>query len=122
MQLENICHPGSYAYGIAFEGFIVAEIHKLVSYRDKDEKLSYLLTKDGAEVDLVIEKPDGQILFLEIKSTNMIHHEDLTNLIALAKSDSKIKLYALSNERNRKMIGDVKCMHWLDFLNEFWQS
>ena len=122
MQLENICQPGSYAYGIAFEGFIVSEIYKLAHYRDKDEKLSYLLTKDGAKVDLVIEKPDGQILFLEIKSTNLVHHEDLTNLIALAKSDVKIKPYALSNERNRKMIGNVECMHWLDFLNDFWQS
>ena len=122
MQLENICQPGSYAYGIAFEGFIVSEIYKLAHYRDKDEKLSYLLTKDGAKVDLVIEKPDGQILFLEIKSTNLVHHEDLTNLIALAKSDVKIKPYALSNERNRKMIGNVECMHWLEFLNDFWQS
>ncbi len=53
-------NPGTYAFGRAFEHFVVIEALRRNDYLRKDFRFSYLRTKDGAEVDLVKERP-GQL-------------------------------------------------------------
>ena len=60
--------PSSYEYGNIFENFIVGEIFKLNSYYEKDYRLSYVKTKDGVEIDLVIECGSRKVICVEIKS------------------------------------------------------
>jgi len=42
-------------------------------------------TKDGAEIDLIIKKPDTSLICIEIKSTEDSTHVNTTNLRNLAK-------------------------------------
>ncbi|MBI4404370.1 MAG: ATP-binding protein, partial [Deltaproteobacteria bacterium] len=49
--LDIPLRSGTAAYGEAFEHFIVLEILRLATYKKKDHELSYVLTKDGAEID-----------------------------------------------------------------------
>jgi uncharacterized protein len=43
--------PRTYAYGRAFEHFLITEIRRLIQAFEKDWRLSYLTTKDGSEID-----------------------------------------------------------------------
>ncbi|OFZ78903.1 MAG: hypothetical protein A2583_11905 [Bdellovibrionales bacterium RIFOXYD1_FULL_53_11] len=67
-DLGNKPMPSSYEYGNIFENFIVGEIFKLNSYYEKDYRLSYVKTKDGVEIDLVIECGSRKVICVEIKS------------------------------------------------------
>ena len=60
--------PGSREYGRIFEHWMILEILRQNSYRNSDFKFSYFATAD-VEIDLVIEKPNKQILFVEFKSS-----------------------------------------------------
>lgn len=52
--------------GPLFENFIISEIIKQNSYLDKNFNLYYWRTKQGSEVDLVLEA-EGQLIGIEIK-------------------------------------------------------
>lgn len=77
------CTPGTYAFGTAFEHLIVQELRKTIEERRLDWSLSYLLTKDGVEIDVIIDRPGMPLVALEIKSTNRVTREDGKNLRTL---------------------------------------
>lgn len=68
-QLTVAAQPQTAEYGYLFEQFIVTECIKRNSYEERDYKFSYLTTKAGAEIDLIIERPGKQTILLEIKSS-----------------------------------------------------
>ncbi len=121
-QLELPLKPGTFAYGSAFEAFVIAEVHKLISYRDKDESLSYLRTKDGAEVDLIVQRPSGVHDFIEIKSAATVFPEDLRTLMAFTRGETQARAFVVSQEKQAKKIEHVQCLHWSDFLIRFWKG
>lgn len=109
----------SYAYGEAFEHFIVLECIKLASYFKDDYRFSYLRTKDGAEADLVIERPGKLTLFIEIKSSSNVQKESLNNFISLTKDFGKCEAVCFSNDPYMKVIENVKIMPWQKGLKEY---
>ncbi len=68
--------PQTFEYGNAFEHFVILEVMRLNSYSEADFKLSYLRTKDDAEIDLIIERPGSPDLLIEIKSYKRIDRGD----------------------------------------------
>lgn len=56
------------AYGEAFEHFVTLEFYKLTSYGRNDWRFSFFQTKEGFEIDLIIERPGDKLLLVEIKS------------------------------------------------------
>ena len=101
------------AYGEAFEHFLILEFWKLVSYFYPDYLLSYIYTKDGAEVDLVIDRPGQKLLLIEIKSTNKI--DPLTHLRTLqmiTEDLKKVESYCLSQDPSPQKWGKVTCLPW----------
>lgn len=60
--------PSTYEYGRLFESFIIGEIVKRNHYRETDYRLSYLKTKDGVEIDLIVQKGSKKRYCVEIKS------------------------------------------------------
>ena len=52
----------------------------LHDYMRKDYAFAYLKTKDGAEVDLIVERPGMPLALIEIKSTNRIDTGELNTL------------------------------------------
>lgn len=109
----------SFAFGNAFEHFVITECHRLNEYLKLDFKLSYLRTKDDAEIDLIIERPNQPDLLVEIKSADKISKQDISSLERLYKDwDREAEAQVWSLEKVGKKIDSVSCKYWMDALNE----
>jgi predicted AAA+ superfamily ATPase len=118
-MLEVPVSPRTYAYGNAFEHFLIAEIHRLADYAGLDWKLCYLRTNHGAEIDLVIDRPGRPPLFLEIKSADQVDERDTRSLEAfLADAPEGTEGMLLSQCETAKRIGRVLCLPWRRGLEE----
>src|ERR1700733_4939219 len=67
-------------YGHLLETFAVGEILKQVSWSDAPVAAGYFRTESGDEVDLVLERDDGQVIAFEIKAGTRVSGEDLRGL------------------------------------------
>jgi hypothetical protein len=67
-------------YGHLLETFAVGEILKQVSWSDAPVATGYFRTEAGDEVDLVLERDDGQVIAFEIKAGTRVNGEDLRGL------------------------------------------
>lgn len=114
--------PQTYDFGEVFEHFIILEIMKLSEYSRKNWKYFYLLTKDGAEIDLIVDRPGETALCMEIKSSDRITENDVRNLIRLGSDIPKSKLYCLSRDSKRKQIQNVLCLEWREGIKEIFQK
>lgn len=110
--------PSTYAFGKAFEHFVLLEIIRLSDYRSNDYRFSYLRTKDGAEIDLIIERPGSNVALVEIKSTDRIDERDIREVSRFLSVFPGAEAFCLSRDKVRKRIGDVLAVHWMEGLNE----
>lgn len=110
--------PGSSLYGRAFEHFIILEAVRRNEYRRKRAKLSYLRTKDGLEVDLIVEKPGQAPIFVEIKASDNIEAVDLRGFERLIEGDSGVTGVVLSRDKRQFSRGAIKFMPWQEGLKE----
>src|SRR6516165_3711213 len=67
-------------YGHLLETFAVGEILKQVSWSEAPVTIGYFRTESGDEVDLVLERDDGQVIAFEIKAGTRVGGEDLRGL------------------------------------------
>jgi uncharacterized protein len=67
-------------YGHLLETFAVGEILKQVSWSDAPVTAGHFRTEAGEEVDLVLERDDGQVIAVEIKAGSRISSEDFRGL------------------------------------------
>jgi uncharacterized protein len=109
---------GTYEYGEAFEHFIFLEMVRLNHYRNMEWNFSYLQTKDGAEIDLVIDRPGLPIALVEIKSTTHVTHREVSTLNRFIKDLSPCDAFCLSRDPHEKMIDSVRCLHWEKGIRE----
>ena len=110
--------PGSSLYGRAFEHFIILEAVRRNEYRRKRAKLSYLRTKDGLEVDLIVEKPGQAPIFVEIKASENIETVDLRGFERLIDADAGVTGVVLSRDKRQFSRGAIKFMPWQEGLKE----
>ncbi len=104
--------PRTCEFGAAFESFLINEIHRLQSYAKKDYRLSYLRTKDGVEIDLIVERPGRKRALVEIKSTERVGPEDVRALKRLAPDIPNAEAFCLSLDPMPKKIEGVSCLPW----------
>ena len=109
----------TYEYGRAFEHFIILEFFKLCEYRNREETLSYLQTKDNVEVDLIITRPGKSTLFIEIKSTSNITDQDFTSLHKIVPKQMDAQSFILSLDPKIKSKEHIRSFFWKDFLERF---
>jgi len=110
--------PKTYAFGRAFEHLVILEIVRLSCYGRNDYRFSYLRTKDGAEIDLIIERPGNKTALVEIKSTERVDERDVRDLSRFLPAFPHAQALCLSRDEVRKRIGDVLAVHWQDGLSE----
>ena len=103
---------------MAFEHFVINEINKLKNYLNPDYECSYLRTKDGAEIDLIIDRPGQKLALIEIKSAREVRPEHVAPLERIARDISHSECYCLSLEKTAKTIGNVECCYWQDGLKK----
>ncbi len=112
---------GTSEWGRAFEHHVVLECLKLNSYHRKDARFSHLRTKDGAELDLIIELPKQKPLCVEIKSSRTVTVKDLAALKAITEAvDGGIPILVYDGEQERNENG-VSVLPWKKFLEQVWR-
>lgn len=70
-------------YGHLLESFAVHEILKQAGWLDELPHAGHFRTKDGLEVDLVLEHFDGRVTAVEVKAGTVVRAEDCRGLAAL---------------------------------------
>ena len=111
--------PGNTAYGDVFEHFVILECLKLSSYFYEEYRFSYLRTKDDVEVDLIVERPGQNLLFIEIKSTSNITKEAISSFWHLTKDFPGCEAVCFSNDPFEKKWDHVRAIPWLEGLKRY---
>lgn len=114
--------PKTFSYGKAFEHYVIAQIFFLNNYHESDYKLYYLKTKDGAEIDLIIEKPDSSLICIEIKSTDNSSLVNTTNLRKLAEDLQCREQFCFSQDPVSRKEGSVIYIHWQDGIEHIFKK
>jgi hypothetical protein len=68
--------PTDPAAGPLFETFIVNELHKQLGWSETYARMYHFRDRTGAEVDVVLEAPDGRVVGVEIKATSTPRMDD----------------------------------------------
>lgn len=79
--LEEPEHMGS-----IMENFVVTELKKQASWSNTEVSLYYFRTTSGIEVDIVLERPDGKIIGIEVKTSSSVQPKDAKGLKHLRDS------------------------------------
>jgi predicted AAA+ superfamily ATPase len=109
---------GSYSAGNRFEHFVFLEIYRLQSYKELGWRFSYLRTKDDAEIDLIIERPNQPTLLIEIKATDNVSERHTANLNRFVPDFKSAEAILISNDPVAKRFNLVWCAHWSNWLSE----
>ncbi len=110
--------PKTPDFGWAFEHFIILEIMRAAEYNKLDYNFSYYRTERGAEVDLIIETPKGEVLAIEIKATDVIKSPHMQGLISFKETCPQAKLFCVSLSPRRKMLGEIAVLPWQEAIKE----
>jgi len=118
-------HPSTYEYGELFECFLVNEFFKMADALEKRWRFSYFRTTGDVEIDLIIEKPRGAPILIEIKSSTILPtSEKLRSLVRISKELKGFKnsdRYLLSNARQASVVDGVQCLHWKEGLTKIFE-
>jgi len=103
---------GNFQFGKMFEHFIILEIMRLAEYYKKDFRLSFLMTKENAEIDLIVERPGQTTLAIEIKSATLVDEVEIGKMQRLGNDLENSELVILSRETLRRQVQDVSIQPW----------
>jgi uncharacterized protein len=115
-QLQVPLRPGSSAFGLAFENWVINELHRINTYRELDYQLSFLRTKDNAEIDLIITRPGNSTMLVEIKSSDRIDSRHLTALQHFESDFPKAELICISRVKTSQKVGNIWVLPWQEFF------
>jgi predicted AAA+ superfamily ATPase len=104
--------PGTSGYARAFEHWVVLEFWRRNDYHRGDFRFSYLRTKDGAEIDLIVTRPARATVLVEIKSPDRVDQRATRTLEAMLPAFPNAQAYCLSTDPSPKQIGNVRCVPW----------
>lgn len=120
--LKSSLEPRTSAFGEAFEHWVILEIQRMNEYTNADYRMSYLQTKENAEIDLILDRPKATVILIEIKSTEKVDEIEVRKFERLSSSFKNSKRYYLSRDPNRQQIGSVLCMDWKKGLEELFSD
>lgn len=111
--------PQTFAWGDAFEHWVILEFIKGAQYKRLDWSFSYLRTKDDVEIDLIVTRPGERDLFVEIKSKARVDEADTKALATLGHDvNPKAEKWLLSCDPLERSLGRVQAMFWLNGIRK----
>ncbi|MDP3972788.1 MAG: ATP-binding protein, partial [Candidatus Nanopelagicales bacterium] len=66
--------------GPLLEGFVISELARQATWSQISPRLSHYRTKDGVEVDLVLEDRTGRVVAIEVKAASTVRSDDFRGL------------------------------------------
>lgn len=110
--------PQTFAWGDAFEHWVILEFVKGCQYKRLDWSFSYLRTKDDVEIDLIVERPGDRELLVEIKSKSQVDASDAKSLEMLGDDISPMaERLLLSCDPLARQFGKSSALHWRDGID-----
>jgi predicted AAA+ superfamily ATPase len=113
-HLDLPLRPQTSLCGDVFEAFIINQIRTHLEYSLKQYQLSFLRTKDGAEIDLIVERSGKPTFLIEIKSSPTVREEELRNLKALSNDMPGSTAICLHTGASTLSFGHIECLPWQD--------
>ena len=120
-NLSSPADPGTPEYGRLFEHFIGLELLRFKDYLEKDFKLSFFRTDSGAEVDFIIERPDGKTFAIEVKSSTDPGPGSLRGLRSFAETKPDAVLYCACTAPRARSIGAIRLLPWQDLFENIFK-
>ena len=77
--------PTDPSLGSLLETFAANELTKQLSWSEVDARLFHYRETNGPEVDLILERRDGRVVAIEIKSTTSPRADDARGLLAFRR-------------------------------------
>ncbi len=106
-------------YGRVFEHFVIAEMIRLESYRELDYKFSFYHSSNHAEVDLIVETPNGRVCAIEIKATDNPNSSQTRGLRSFAEICPRAELYLVCLVPHRREFNRVSIVPWQEMFKIF---
>jgi predicted AAA+ superfamily ATPase len=116
---RHIAQERGESFGRAFEHFILMELTAYNSYNEINCEINFWRTKSGLEVDFVL---GGGEVAIEVKSASRVDNKDLRSLKTFIELCSPRKAIIVSNEKAKRIVGNVSVMPWRIFLNDLWKG
>jgi len=114
-ELSKRLVAGTPPYGDAFEHFIMIETRRILDYREREFKVSFFRTTDGAEVDLILELGD-ELWAIEIKSSDRPRLSDVRGLRSYIKDHKCAKALCVCQTPRSFVSGGIEFIPWRNFL------
>lgn len=111
-------HPSTSYYGELFEQQMICIIRAQNDYDGGERRFSYLQTKAGVEIDLVVERPGLPTLLIEIKSTAQVTLDDAKTLRMFEEDFPDAEFMILSQDPAPQTFGRVKALPWWEGLKQ----
>lgn len=105
-------HPGTSYFGELFESMVMTEFFARNAYEQLDWRFSYLLTKAGREIDLVLQRPGRPLALVEIKSTDQVREDHAAALRALLPDFPDAEAFLLSRDPRPQLMGPILALPW----------
>lgn len=80
---RSLLRPGG-PFGPLLEGFVAMELARQIGWSQRRVELSHYRTKDGTEVDIVLEDRRGRVVGIEVKAATTVRADDFRGLRHLA--------------------------------------
>ena len=106
-------------YGKMFENYIFMEIKACIDYSMTDDELYFWRTREGYEVDFVIENK----VAIEVKTSKNITGKELKGLREFMKENAVKDYIIVCRELfERKTDDGIRIMPWKLFLDSLWSG
>ena len=114
-DLSQEIAAGTPPFGRKFEHLIILETKRLLDYREREAKISFFRTSDGAEVDLILELCN-EIWAVEIKSSSAPALSEVRGLRGFIKDHKYNRALCVCQTPHPFKNEGVEFMPWQDFL------
>ncbi len=118
LQLDVPVKAGNWHYGQMFETFVINTVRASLEYAGKQYRMSYLLTKDHAEIDLIVERGAEKTLLIEIKSGASVRSESFNNLRRLAADIPNAHPLCIYAGKSPLVLGGINVLPWQQALDD----
>jgi uncharacterized protein len=83
LDADGLRRPDSTHSGAFLESFVVGEIARQLTWSETEASLFHWRDRDGAKVDVVLERPTGEVVGIEVKAAVDVNRDDTKGLRSL---------------------------------------